>query len=602
MAKIRILPDILVSKIAAGEVVERPASVVKELVENSLDAGAKFIKIELRAGGKRYISVTDDGHGMSRDDALMSLERHATSKIKSIDDLFSLATLGFRGEALPSIASVSRFKLLTRQRDDNSGTSIIIDGGKIRRVDDAGCPFGTAIEVKNLFFNTPPRLRFLKKNETELIRTIEIIQREAISNPDVGFEAINDDRVVFKFEPKQKIFERLKDIVNSKEIFDVDFKSEGIKVHGFLSSPLSNRTNTQKLYTYVNSRPVKDRFITRIIMDSYGKMLPSGKFPQGALFIEIDSGDVDVNVHPTKHEIRFRNQSHVGSIIKQAIGNMLSTAPWMLGYGDTLHKRDSSFYEQKQGYINPRGFSDNAPPKSYVNKEPFNPAVNFEESFEEAQRQPIPDTISVSNENSQQLFKNPGYFSSLKILGQVGALYLVCENENGLILIDQHAAHERVNYEKFKKVYLESGKVQKQDLLIPEIVEVSPREIKLFEKFVTELDELGYGCELFGDSAIRIISIPAILEFQRPSEVIVDLLAELDEFNESRSLADKFDLIFATMACHGSIRANQNLSKEMIFALLQSLDAAEFPHSCPHGRPVARVVTFPELEKMFWRT
>ncbi|MEE9193265.1 MAG: DNA mismatch repair endonuclease MutL [Thermodesulfobacteriota bacterium] len=602
MAKIRILPDILVSKIAAGEVVERPASVVKELVENSLDAGAKFIKIELRAGGKRYISVTDDGHGMSGDDALMSLERHATSKIKSIDDLFSLVTLGFRGEALPSIASVSRFKLLTRQRDDNSGTSIIIDGGKIRRVDDAGCPFGTAIEVKNLFFNTPPRLRFLKKNETELIRTIEIIQREAISNPDVGFETINDDRVVFKFEPKQKIFERLKDIVNSKEIFDVDFKSEGIKVHGFLSSPLSNRTNTQKLYTYVNSRPVKDRFITRIIMDSYGKMLPSGKFPQGALFIEIDSGDVDVNVHPTKHEIRFRNQSHVGSIIKQAIGNMLSTAPWMLGYGDTLHKRDSSFYEQKQGYINPRGFSDNAPPKSYVNKEPFNPAVNFEENFEEAKRHFIPDTISVSDENPQQLFENSGYFSSLKILGQVGALYLVCENENGLILIDQHAAHERVNYEKFKKVYLESGKVQKQDLLIPEIVEVSPREIKLFEKFMAELDELGYGCELFGDSAIRIISIPAILESQRPSEVIVDLLAELDEFNESRSLADKFDLIFATMACHGSIRANQNLSKEMIFALLQSLDAAEFPHSCPHGRPVARVVTFPELEKMFWRT
>ena len=415
MAKIRILPDILVSKIAAGEVVERPASVVKELVENSLDAGAKFIKIELRAGGKRYISVTDDGHGMSRDDALMSLERHATSKIKSIDDLFSLGTLGFRGEALPSIASVSRFKLLTRQRDDNSGTSIIIDGGKIRRVDDAGCPFGTAIEVKNLFFNTPPRLRFLKKNETELIRTIEIIQREAISNPNVGFEAINDDRVVFKFEPKQKIFERLKDIVNSKEIFDVDFKSEGIKVHGFLSSPLSNRTNTQKLYTYVNSRPVKDRFVTRIIMDSYGKMLPSGKFPQGALFIEIDSGDVDVNVHPTKHEIRFRNQSHVGSIIKQAIGNMLSTAPWMLGYGDTLHKRDSSFYEQKQGYINPRGFSGNAPPKSYVNKEPFNPAVNFEENFEEAKRHFIPDTISVSDENPQQLFDNSGYFSSLKM-------------------------------------------------------------------------------------------------------------------------------------------------------------------------------------------
>lgn len=599
MAKIRILPDILVSKIAAGEVVERPASVVKELVENSLDAGANFIKVELRAGGKRYISVSDDGHGMSRDDALMSLERHATSKIKSIDDLFSLGTLGFRGEALPSIASVSRFRLLTRQKDDNSGTSIIIDGGKIRKVDDAGCPSGTTIEVKNLFFNTPPRLRFLKKNETELIRTIEIIQREAISNPNVGFEVLNDERIVFKFEPKPNIFERLKDIVNSKEIYEIDFTSEGIKVHGFLSSPLSNRTNTQKLYTYVNSRPVKDRFLTRIIMDSYGKMLPSGKFPQGALFVEINSVDVDVNVHPTKHEIRFRNQSHVGSIIKQAIGNMLSTAPWMLGYGE---KRDSSFYEQRQDYSNPRGSSESFNPKSYDKKEPYNPVMNYEGNFEEPQKHFTSDTVPVFAEESHQLFENPGFFSSLKILGQAGALYLVCENENGLVLIDQHAAHERVNYEKFKKSFLESGKIQKQDLLIPEIVEVSPGEIKLFEKYQSELDELGYECVFFGDSSIRIVSIPAMLESQKPSEIIVDLLAELEEFNESRSLADKFDLIFATMACHGSIRANQTLNTEMIYALLQSLDAAEFPHSCPHGRPVARVVTYPELEKMFGRT
>ncbi len=602
MAKIRILPDILVSKIAAGEVVERPASVVKELVENSLDAEALYIKIELKAGGKRYIAVTDDGHGMSRDDALMSLERHATSKIKSIDDLFTLNTLGFRGEALPSIASVSRFKLITRQQDQNAGTLIIIDGGKIRKVEDAGCPVGTTIEVKNLFFNTPPRLRFLKKNETELIRTIEIIQREAISNPNVGFEVINDDRVVFKFEPKPNIFERLKDIVNSKEIYDINFESEGIKVHGFLSSPLSNRTNTQKLYSYVNSRPVKDRFVTRIIMDSYGKMLPAGKFPQGALFIEINSGDVDVNVHPTKHEIRFRNQSQAAGIIKQAIGNMLSTAPWMLGYVESLPDKNSNFYEQRKEYNNPRGYSYNAGTKSDDIKRSYNPAAGYEESIEDSQNGISNDSVQIQQDNSRQLFNSPGYFSNLKILGQVGALYIVCENENGLVLIDQHAAHERINYEKFRKGFLESGNIQKQELLIPEIIEVSPREIKLFEKFQSDLDELGYGCVLFGDSAIRVVSIPAILESQKPSEVIVDLLAELEEFNESRSLADKFDLIFATMACHGSIRANQNLNTEMIYALLKSLDTAEFPHSCPHGRPVARVVTFPELEKMFGRT
>ena len=602
MANIRILPDILVSKIAAGEVVERPASVVKELVENSLDAGALSVRIDLKAGGKRYISVTDDGHGMSRDDALMSLERHATSKIKSVDDLFSLATLGFRGEALPSIASVCRFKMLTCRRDDVSGTSIIIDGGTIRRVDDAGCPPGTTIEVKNLFFNTPPRLKFLKKNETELIRTIEIVQREAVSNPNVAFQMSNDDRIVFKFEPKSSIFERLKDIVNSKEIFNINFESEGIKVHGFLSSPLSNRTNTQKLYTYVNSRPVKDRFITRVVMDSYGKMLPSGKFPQGALFIELNSSDVDVNVHPTKHEIRFRNQSHVGSIIKQAIGNMLSTAPWMLGYGENINKAEVSSYVQKSGYRGPGGFSAKVQPQNYSESWPGTPANNAGEGFEEFRENYNPEITTVPNEGPGPLFESPGYFSGLKILGQAGALYIVCENENGLVLIDQHAAHERVNYEKFRKGYLESGKIQKQDLLIPEIVEVSPREIKLFEKFNSDLNELGYGCELFGDSAIRVLSTPAILDSQNPTEAIVDLLGELEEYNESRSLADKFDLIVATMACHGSIRANQSLNDEMINALLKSLDEAEFPHSCPHGRPVARVVTFPELEKMFGRT
>jgi len=599
MAKIRILPDILVSKIAAGEVVERPASVVKELVENSLDAGASSIKIELRSGGKRFISVSDDGHGMSRDDALMSLERHATSKIKSIDDLFSLCTLGFRGEALPSMASVSRFKLLTRQLDDISGTSIFIDGGQIRKVEEAGCPFGTTIEVKNLFFNTPPRLKFLKKNETELIRTIEIIQREAISNPEVGFEVKNDDRLVFNFEPKANIYERLKDIVNSKEIFDINLESGGIRIHGFMSSPLSNRTNTQKLYTYVNSRPVKDRFIMRIIMDSYGRLLPSGKFPQGALFIEIESSEVDVNVHPTKHEIRFRNQSLVGNIIKQSIGNMLSSAPWMLGYGETIRQREKSFYDQKQGYNIPGGLSKTRQPPSPINNEPLAPVYTHENNFENSYTS---FTAEKNATPTEQLFENPGYFSSMKILGQVGALYIVCENENGIILIDQHAAHERVNYEKLKKGYLESGKVQKQDLLIPEIIEVSPREIKLFEKFQTELDELGFNSELFGDSAIRVISVPAIIESVKPSEVIVDLLSELEEFNEGKTLANKVDLIIATMACHGSVRANQSLNNDMIYALLQSLDRAEFPHSCPHGRPVARLVTYPELEKMFGRT
>ena len=327
MPKIRILSDILVSKIAAGEVIERPSSVVKELIENSLDASAKKIRIDLKSGGKRLISVVDNGVGMAKDDALMSIERHATSKIKKADDLFNLQTLGFRGEALPSISSVSKFKLITKTNEDISGTSIYIEGGKIKKVQDIGCPPGTTIEIKNLFFNTPPRLKFLKRNETELIRAVEIIQREAISNPSVGFEVYNDEKLLFKFSEQNSLIDRIKEVIPNAELHEVSSDSGLIRVRGFMSSPYSTRSNTQKLYTYVNNRPVKDRFITRIIMDSYGKLIEKGKFPQGALFIEVPSQDLDVNVHPTKHEIRFRDQYLVAQVIKNAFQDMFSKAP-----------------------------------------------------------------------------------------------------------------------------------------------------------------------------------------------------------------------------------------------------------------------------------
>ena len=593
MSEIKILPDVLVSKIAAGEIVERPSSVVKELIENSLDAGAEKIRINLESGGKRLISVVDDGGGMTKDDALMSLERHATSKIDSVDDLFALSTLGFRGEALPSIASVSRFRLLTRSHKDDSGISIVVDGGKIKRVEDAGSPKGTTVEVKNLFFNTPPRLKFLKKTETELIRVIEIIQREAIANPSVEFEAYHNNNQVLRFASKGNVFERIQEIIKNSDLYEINHVSNSVEVNGYMGSPFDGRSNTQKLYTYVNARPVKDRFITRMIMDSYGKMLPKGKFPQGAIFINVPKSDVDVNVHPTKHEIKFKDQNFIGSIIKNSLEGMLSTAPWILGYKDKFEDQSRHFHEKRR---------DNY--RSYASKPFTGPdssdeiltTINNDENhaFSSFEMQNI-------GEKEEKLFKGEGYFSSMKIIGQVGALYIVCETQNGLVLIDQHAAHERINYEVYKKSYLESGSLQRQELLIPEVLEVSPKDIKLFEKYRDELIELGFESEIFGKSGIRIRSMPAILNSVNISDVFADLLSELDELGESKSLKNKLDLVCATMACHGSVRANQVLDEEKIYALLNSLDNAEFPHACPHGRPVAKMITYPELEKMFGR-
>lgn len=619
MSKIKILPDVLASKIAAGEVVERPSSVVKELIENSLDAGAKKIKVVIESGGRKLISVTDDGVGMSKDDALMSLERHATSKISSVDDLFSLSTLGFRGEALPSIASVSRFKLLTKNRESSSGVSIIVEGGSIKRVEDSGCPVGTTVEVRNLFFNALPRLKFLKTNETEFINIIEAIQRESISNPGVTFEVHHNGRLVFRFASKDKVLSRIQDIVKNCELYEIHHTVNTIEVSGYMSSPFEGRSNTQRLYTYVNQRPVKDRFITRMIMNGYGKMLPSGRFPQGALFINVPKSEVDVNVHPTKHEIKFRQQGFVGGVIKNSITEMLSTAPWILEgsnrytgrrehfSSDPVTSTARHFVKKPEVSAKPSDFftndpPENVPPSIYSEK----PGAQLDEKPRNSATNEYPPSQTDAPDNAETedkgFFENEGDFSGMKIIGQVGMLYIVCETHKGIVLIDQHAAHERINYELLRKTYLESGKIKSQELLMPDVLDLPPKEMELFHKHQNYLTQLGFESELFGSSTIRIKSTPAIPKSVNVKDVFTDILLELDELGESKSFNNMLDLVFATMSCHGSIRANEVLDKEKIKALLISLDKTEFASSCPHGRPVAKIITYKELEKMFGRT
>lgn len=599
MGKVRILSDDLVSKIAAGEIVERPASVVKELLENSLDAGSTLIQIELRAGGKRLIRVADDGEGMTRDDALLSLERHSTSKIRDVKDLLSIRTLGFRGEALPSIASVSRFRLTSRIKDEIAGVRILAEGGTIKDVQETGCPHGTTVEVANLFYNTPARLKFMKTTETELANVIDIVQREALSRPDVGFEILHEGETLIRLPARKSIEERLPEIFPDLELFGVEAVAEGVKVYGFMNSPEDTRSTTQRLYAYINLRAVKDRFLTRMMIDSYGRLIDKGKFPQGVLFIVIPSEEVDVNVHPTKNEVRFKRAKLVGDLIKASVFNMLRQSPWIKGYSQRVENAVQGFYETRASFesrhldrAHKASFSS---PLSYLkeNKSLENIATP---------RLPVDEPFYLTETTSPALFKKEGFFSGLEIIGQLGKLYIVCASKEGMILIDQHAAHERLNYEKLKKVYSIKDGLEKQELLIPITIELSPHESKLLERHKEEIENLGIMLEEFGRGSFLIRSIPSILKNADVERLLKDLLGEIAMLDEGKSLEEHIDHVISTIACHSSVRAGQELNQEKMRALLEELDRAEFPHSCPHGRPVASEITFQELEKMFKRS
>lgn len=617
MGKIRILPENIVSKIAAGEIVERPASVVKELLENSLDAQSTHIQIELRVGGKKFISVLDDGEGMTRDDALLSLERHATSKIRTAEDLFSIETLGFRGEALSSIAGVSRFKLTTKTKDALAGTRISIEGGAIKSVEEIGCPPGTTVEVRDLFHNTPPRLKFMKTTETELSNILDIIQREALPRPDVGFEVTHEGKTMLRLTQRKTLEERLPEIFPNTTLFEIKSESEGIKVHGFVSSPEDTRTTTQKLFTYVNRRAVKDKFLIRMLIDSYGRLIERGKFPQGILLIEIPYEEVDVNVHPTKNEVRFRRAGFVGSLIKVAMSDMLSNAPWIKDYRARVENAVQGFFEKgmvfektpytgKERFFGTRQNAQIPPAPSYgeisqgediVLKTPDAEALQVNET----KPSPLPIIQSSGETPHPGLFRPEGFFSTLNVIGQLGELYIICASKRGMILIDQHAAHERINYEKLKNAYLKR-EFETQELLFPLSIELSSDEAQILEEHKEEVESLGIKIEEFGKGSFLIRSIPALLKNSNVEKLLKEMVGEIAMLEKEESLTECIDRIIATMACHSSVRASQELNLEKMKALLQELDCTEFPHACPHGRPVARELTFEELERMFKRS
>jgi DNA mismatch repair protein MutL len=605
--RISILSEIITNKIAAGEVVERPASVIKELIENALDAGATTIAVEITTGGRRLIRITDNGHGMSREDALLSLERHATSKIKTDSDLESILTLGFRGEALPSIASVSRFRLATREPESLEGTEVVVEGGKVRDVKACGMAPGTSISVEQIFFNTPARLKFMKSAETETGHAGDVLARLAVSRPDVAFSFTSDGRELLKVQ-RSDLQRRLAQVVGrdtSALLFPVDSGDPRLSVSGFVSGPALVRSGMQAMYTYINGRFVRDKVVQHAVMQAYRGVIDRGRYPVVALFIQIPTGEVDVNVHPTKHEVRFRQQSAVHDAIQKAVEDVLRESPWLEGKprlplpataptGQAYRERIAAAAQaslsmaSRPAYpLHPQTYS------STSDSETLPPAPTHT-------AEAAPAAVSEPRE-SFRTEPGQGYFSSLTIIGQFHGEYILCQSGRELVVIDQHAASERVAYQRLKQQCL-GGAVESQRLLFPETVELTFSETAIAGRFHDDLQRIGFELEPFGGNTVIISAVPRLAAEKDVISLVRDILEELNQIGASAAFQDRLDELLSRIACHSVVRGVHPLEIRQMSELLRSMDETDFAASCPHGRPVSHIITLAELEKIFKRT
>jgi DNA mismatch repair protein MutL len=605
MPRIKILPENLSNKIAAGEVVERPAAVVKELVENALDAEASRIIIEVEKGGQSLIRVSDNGVGMRHDDALLAIERYATSKISRDDDLFSIRTLGFRGEALPSIAAVSRFRLITRDHTDDTGTEIIVDGGKIKSVAEIGAPEGTMISVKQLFFNTPARQKFLKTVGTEMSHIADIVARIALGYPEVQFRLIHNDKVVKSWPLVSQPLDRVVDVLGKDSRHDlhpIEATRNGVSISGWICSPRVTRRTSRGLYIFVNGRFVHDRSIQHGIFQGYAQRLVKGQFPIAAVFIKIPFDQVDVNVHPTKNEVRFVNPHQIHEAVKSAIAQTLyeidrlnwrpENQPQSPEALETSRVGESisTFKAANREALSVRQTQFSAPETNVLQ-----PGTSFQQ----------PEASGQQPAASSQRYQVPIWelegFSGLRVIGQLHNLYIVCESDGGLVIIDQHAAHERIFFERLKQ----RGNKQPpaaQKLLVPETLELSFREADILGQMLLDLKSLGLEIEPFGGNTFVIKAVPALLSGRELKPMICEMVEKTTAVGYSPGLESTLDQCRMVMACHGAIRANQQLSAAQIKGLLHQLDECENPSRCPHGRPTWVRWDLATLEKLFKRT
>jgi len=618
MSRIRILSDALASQVAAGEVVERPASVIRELVENSLDAGALHIEVHVQRGGAALIKIVDDGAGMDREDAMLCLERHATSKIRTKEDLAAIYTFGFRGEALPSIASVSRFRLATKQADALSGTEVEVHGGKLVHVRDSGSANGTVIEVRNLFFNLPARRKFLRTEATEYSHAEQQFRLHAIANPRTAFTLTRDGELMFHLPATQDLLERIRGLAGAdlaSRLIEVPATERlGVRIQGFIGGAGLSRSTRQMQFTFLNGRPIESPSISYGLREGYHTMLMKGQHPVTFLFLDMDPHGFDVNVHPAKKEVRF----HDGHGVREAVSAAVSAA---LAASRTLPTGHPSSAQPRLVSAIPTPESRQTTPAS-LRLEPETdlpqppPAQTFlpipatfgssTRTFAQPQTPapppaPSPPTTPANHPAPPRESPSPADdFTHYRILGVLHRLYVLLESPEGLVLMDQHAAHERVMFEQMRRAMEHDG-VPTQRLLIPLTLQLSPRDADLISRNLDSLSRLGIETEPFGPNTFKVETLPTFLKTDDPMDWLDHVIEELRGMSGSASALRLGEDMIATTVCRHAVKANDHLSLPELQALLKDLAACEMPYCCPHGRPTLIQISHSELERKFGR-
>jgi DNA mismatch repair protein MutL len=669
MSRIRILPESVANKIAAGEVVERPASVVKELLENAIDAGAKTIRIEIEAGGKRMIRVIDDGHGMTHDDALLAFERHATSKLKTADDLLSIATLGFRGEALPTIAAVSRLLLESRDAAEAEGTRVEFANGKLISVKPAGLPAGTTISVADLFYSVPARRKFLKSDTTELGHIASLVTHYALANPHKQFVLTTPTQTIIDCPPGEKLADRVYQLFGRQALdelveipafaspfraaiteppLDAEEEKATLSIAGFTSRPEIQRTNNSGIYIFVNKRLVRDKLILHAIHEAYRNIHPHAISPATLLFLEMPYDEVDVNVHPKKIEVRFRRSQFVHDAVRDAIRQALmqarpiasfavaaGTAPVSNANPASWNSQSNSLHPvtpapaqsgipraiiptpQEIGSGSGVGSEfgtgvgcdggidlSSAPLQPVEQRFAFEPGSSFASGassiLSAASASTWMGNLAAGNGDAPASLPHPDQIADLKPLGQVSSSFIIAVDGQGLWIVDQHVAHERVLFEQHLEAR-RAGKVESQRMLMPMIVELSPRQIVIFEKITDELAANGFEVEPMGPKSFAIQAIPAGIVTSDAEKLLTEILDGIERENAAISIETLQAKIAASTACHAAIKVNMPLDQAKMEWLLAALAKTDCPMSCPHGRPVVLRYSVREIERAFQR-
>jgi DNA mismatch repair protein MutL len=568
MNKIQKLPPEVVAKIAAGEVVERPASVAKELLENALDAGSRKIQIEVQGGGRKLIRVTDDGEGMSPEESILALKRYTTSKIKTEKDLLAIHTFGFRGEALASIAAVSKIKMVTKKTGELSGMSIQLESGKIKKSEEIGCPSGTMIEVRELFFNIPARLKFLKTNGTELAHISEVLSRIALANPQTHFQLFSEERLLNNYPIRQDLTSRLSEALGreaGERMYFFESRDGEINIEGYAGEPGLNKPNSRWIYLYVNRRPVRDRLLTHAVLEAYRNLISKDRYPIVVLFVELPPFWVDVNVHPSKWEVKFADTETIHRKVVRSIREMLDHTPWLKNTMKPMREIMEIPYVYPQPEIPP-----SLPLESvgyYLNK-----------------RDPLQEKFPAT----------------ITFIHQIDKTYLLFESMEGLILMDQHAAHERIIFDRLLEDF-SSGSLPKQSLLFPIEIEAALLETKKVEEHLADFEKIGFEVEPSGERSFWLKSVPQILTHHEPLSIFREIIEEISSWGKNANIRHSFEPLLQIIACRGAVQASQVMRQEEAIALFNDLQNSTSPSHCPHGRPTLLKITLGELEKMFGR-